>query len=109
VTGDLWTSVIESTGQPVAFDICERAITGILSSSDARRFLVFGVVSRRSAAHVQAVRSAAVLAKAHPFTPSGVSKRVGCHEARSPKRRTWRAGVLTASLRVPVMVSGLSA
>src|SRR5450432_1148443 len=91
-------------------------VTGILSSSDARRFLVlasplhpFGCLEAsrvsRSASFslrsgwrapllegvVQAVRSAAVLAKAHPF---------GCHEARSPKRRTWRAGVLPASSRV---------
>src|SRR5450432_1657208 len=84
-----------------------RLITGTLSSSDARRFLVLASPLRvsRSASFslrsgwrapllkgdVQAVRSAAVLAKAHPF---------GCHEARSPKRRTWRAGVLPASSRV---------
>jgi hypothetical protein len=66
-----------------------QSITGIVTGSDARRFLVLASFSLRSvgraprlAGVVQAVRSAAVLTKA------------------SPKRRTWRAGVQATPLSV---------
>ena len=97
----------DGAGRQPLWDRSGLSITGILSSSDARRFLVLAPplhpfvyleasrVSRsasfslRSAWRapllegvVQAVRSAAVLAKA------------------LPKRRTWRAGVLPAPLGV---------
>jgi hypothetical protein len=52
------------------------SIAGILCSDDAPRFLVLAAFSRSAAAHVQEVRSAALLANA------------------SPKHRTWRTGVL---------------
>ena len=98
-------------------------ITGILSSSDARRFLVLASplrvsrsesFSRRSGWRaplllgvVQAVRSAAVLAKAYPFT-------FGCLEASRVSRSAFAktqnlaGGCLASVPKSPVMGAAMS-